>query len=70
MWTLENRVIVVSLPLCFFKTRTLHYVEVCVTQELIVIIHFYLGYMYVMCCFAIVTSVMMPRGDPGETKRP
>jgi hypothetical protein len=28
------------------------------------------GYVYVMYYFAIITSIMMPRDDPGETNRP
>jgi hypothetical protein len=47
-----------------------HYVELCCNQELIVITHFYSGYMYVMYYFVIITSVMMPRDDPGETEHP
>jgi hypothetical protein len=35
-----------------------------------VITHFYVGYVYVIYYFAIITSVMMPRGDPSETNWP
>jgi hypothetical protein len=28
---------------------------------------FYAGYVYMMYYFTIITSVMMPRDDPGET---
>jgi hypothetical protein len=39
-----------------------------VTQELIVIAHFYSGYVYGMYYSVIIASVMMPHVDSGETK--
>jgi hypothetical protein len=35
-----------------------------------VITHFYVGYVYVMYYYAIITSVTMPCDDPGDTNRP
>jgi hypothetical protein len=41
-----------------------------VIEELIVITHFYVGYVYLMHYSAIITSVMKPHDDHGETKHP
>jgi hypothetical protein len=39
-------------------------------EGLIVITHFYSGYVYVMYYFTIITYLMMHRDDPGETECP
>jgi hypothetical protein len=54
---------------CISKTQTLHYVELYCKARICVITHSSSGYVYVMYYFAIITSVMMPCDDSGETYR-
>jgi hypothetical protein len=55
----------VLLPLCFRNSNIVLCETLC-NSRTYVTTHFYVGYVYVMYYFTIITSVMMPRGHPGE----
>jgi hypothetical protein len=62
-------IVYVPLPLCFQNLNISLSWTLCCNRRTYVITRFYVGCVYVMYYFTIITSAMMPHGDPGGTNR-